>query len=281
MARDEAARRRSLIVGVGPRPDRIGFVWEWEWELPLVVALIVAELIYLGLWRRGGIHRRPSHLPWAHLAAFTAGLAVIVIALLSPIGANDERLLSMHMVSHDLLTWIAAPLLLPGAVPLLGGADRLPTYARRMLVFLTHPVVVLAVSTVLLWAWHAPPAYELALADETLHGVEHICFLIGYVLYWWPLIVRPGMVGWLRGHLARAVHLVVGMMQSALLGALITFHGSVLYTGYLHAPGATPTSALADQRLAGALMWFPGAFVFAVAAIFVLRRPTPGAVGVT
>ena len=257
-------------------PDPARFVWEWEWELPLIAGLIVSEVAYLVFWARGGLSSRHAHLAWRRLAAFNAGLVIVVIALASPIGANDERLLSMHMAAHDLLIWIAPPLLLAGGVPLLGDTHRLPRYLRQALELLTSPIIALVASTTLLWVWHAPAAYDRALANNVVHGVEHLCFLIGYLLYWWPLIVRPGAVGWLRGHLARAVYLVVGMMQSGLLSALIMFHGSVLYTTYLRVPGATLTSVLADQQLAGALMWYPGAVVFALAAVLAIREDDAG-----
>ncbi|HET7566029.1 MAG TPA: cytochrome c oxidase assembly protein, partial [Gemmatimonadaceae bacterium] len=162
-----------------------------------------------------------------------------------------------------------------GGVPLLRDTHRLPYELQRAIGILTNPVVAWILSTVLLWVWHAPPAYGLALESETVHGVQHLCFLVGYLIYWWPLIVPPGDVGWLRGNTARAFYLLAGMMQSALLGALITFHGRVLYTEYLHAPGATPASALADQRLAGVVMWFPGAVVFAMAAVLVITERAP------
>lgn len=251
----------------------VGFVWEWEWDPPLVAALVFAELAYLVLWARGGIGRRRPLLAWTRLVAFTAAMVVIAIALLSPIGANDERLLSTHMVAHDLLIWVVAPLVLLGIAPVLDHTQPLPRVVRKALGFLTRPLVAWLVSTTLLWVWHAPPVYERALADQAVHGIEHLSFLAGYLLYWWPLIASPREIGSLRTNGARVAYLVAGMMQSALLGALITFHPSVLYAAYLHVPGATPASALADQRLAGALMWFPGAIVYAVAAMLVIRQP--------
>ncbi|HKV51163.1 MAG TPA: cytochrome c oxidase assembly protein [Gemmatimonadaceae bacterium] len=257
---------------LGVTPDPSGFVWEWEWELSLIASLIASQVAYVVCWFRGGLAPQHAHLAWKHLAAFTAGLVIIVIALASPIGANDERLLSMHMVAHDLLIWVAAPILVVGGVPLLGDTNRLPRYLRQALERVTSPLVALLASTTLLWVWHAPAAFDRALANDVVHGIEHLCFLIGYVLYWWPLVVGPQAIGRLRGHLARAVYLLVGMMQSALLSALIMFHGTVLYTRYLHVPGATLDSAVADQRLAGALMWYPGAVVFALAAAFAIRE---------
>jgi len=250
----------------------VAFVWEWEWVAPLGVALIVVELGYIAAWVASGMHRRRTRHAWALLTAFTGGLAAIAVALMSPIGANDERLLSMHMLEHDLLIWLAAPLLLVGALPLLGDAQRLTGAVRRPLALLTHPALAWVISTVVLWTWHAPPVYGLALTNPIMHGVEHLWFVGGYLLYWWPLVAPPAVVGRLRSNTARAGYLLAGATQSALLGAVIMFRSSVIYSEYLHIPGATLSSALADQRLAGALMWFPGAVVFALAAALVLQE---------
>ena len=251
----------------------VGFVRGWEWDPPFVAALVFVELVYVVLWARGRIGNRSLRLTPSRLAAFTAAMAVIAIALLSPIGVNGERLLSMHMVEHDLLIWVVAPLVLLGIGPMLDRAEQLPAVVRKARGYLTHPLVAWVTSTMLLWVWHAPLAYEWTLADETVHHIEHLSFLGAYLLYWWPLIGSSREIASLPTNGARVAYLVAGMMQSALLGALITFHQSVLYTAYLHVPGVTPASALADQRLAGALMWFPGAIVFTVAAALVIRQP--------
>jgi len=251
----------------------VAFVWGWEWDPPFVAAIVVAELVYVVLWARGGIGSRRLRLTPSRLTAFTAAMAVMAIALLSPIAVNGERLLSMHMVEHDLLIWVVAPLVLVGVAPMLDRAERFPAIVRNAGGHLTRPLVAWVTSTILLWVWHAPLAYEWTLADETVHHIEHLSFLGAYLLYWWPLIGSSREMDSLRTNGARVAYLVAGMMQSALLGALITFHQSVLYSAYLHVPGVTPASALADQRLAGALMWFPGAIVFTVAAALVIRQP--------
>lgn len=251
----------------------VGFEWEWEWQLPLLAALLIAELGYIVVWAWRTSHERGEHRSWAALALFTSGLMVVAFAIVSPIGANDERLLSMHMIEHDLLMWVGAPLLVMGALPLVADGRWLPAALRRSIAFLTRPVVAFTISTVLLWAWHAPPAYDLALTSLPVHGVEHLCYLAGYFIYWWPLIAAPSMLGGLQSSAARVGYLVAGATQSGLLGALLTFAGSVWYPHYSLVPGATVASALADQRWAGALMWFPGAIVFAVAAALTIRAP--------
>ncbi len=256
-------------------PDPAGFVLEWEVAAPLVGALVAAEVVYLIAWVRKGAGEGSARRSWGHLALFTLGILSVVIALMSPIGANDERLLSMHMLAHDILIWITAPLLILGVLPLRGDLHRFPGLLRGAFAFLTRPVVALPASTALLWIWHAPPAYGRALENQQLHDFEHLCFLAGYLLYWWPLLAPSWQPGALRSDEGKVVYLLAGMTQSALLGALITFHATVLYPGYLRAPGVSAASVLADQRLAGMLMLIPGMVVFAVAAAIVVGRQTP------
>jgi cytochrome c oxidase assembly factor CtaG len=255
--------------------DQSGFVWEWEVATPLVAALVVTGIAYLLEWVRTGEGSGGTRRSWGSLALFMLGLLSVVIALMSPVGANDERLLSMHMLAHDVLIWITAPLLIVGVLPLLGDLHRLPRALRGALAFLTRPAVAWFVSTLLLWVWHTPPVYGRALENQRLHDFQHLCFLAGYLLYWWPLLAPPWQLGALRTDAARVIYLLVGMTQSALLGALITFHSTVLYPGYLEAPGASAASVLADQRLAGMLMWIPGTMIFIAVAVLVVGRRVP------
>ena len=247
-----------------------GFTWAWSWDWATAVVVVVIELAYLAMWAGAGSTRH-VHAAWMRLAAVTIGVVLIAANDMSPIGQHDEKFLSMHMIGHDVLIWLVAPLLVWGLVALFGVGGQLPDAMRQFLTLLTHPVVAWVLSTFLLWIWHAPANYDRALSNSAIHGFEHACFVVGYVIYWWPLIARPGEVGGLHTNAARAGYLLAGTMQSALLGALIMFHGSVIYSHYLNLPGLGGSSSLADQQLAGAVMLFPGVAIFILAAILFIR----------
>jgi putative membrane protein len=88
---------------------------QWTFE-PGTVALIAvgATLYTVGrarLRRRGGDSVAKATRP----LAFYAGLALLAIAVLSPVHAMGETLFSAHMGQHVLLTTVAAPLPLPDA----------------------------------------------------------------------------------------------------------------------------------------------------------------------
>lgn len=265
-----------MIAGASAVAARSGFIWEWEWQLPLLVALIVAEGGYLVLLAWSARRGRESSRSRSALAFFTAGIVVVALAVMSPIGANDERLLSMHMLEHDLLMWVAAPLLVLGVLPLLADAQWLPELVRRLFTFVTRPPVALTIATLLVWAWHTPAAYGLALTNDAAHGAEHLCYLVANFIFWWPLMAAPLAIGGLRSNAARAGYLIAGSLQFGLLAALLAFADHVWYPHYLHVAGATATSALADQHLAGALMLYPGAIVFVVAAVLTIGSSDSG-----
>ena len=247
-----------------------GFSWAWSWEWAPAVVAVVIELVYLAMWAGVGGTRR-IHATRMRLVTVTIGAIIIAANDMSPIGQNDEKFLSMHMLGHAVLIWLVAPLMVWGLVTLFDIGGQPPKVARQFLAVITYPVVAWTVSTLLLWIWHTPANYDRAISNNALHGFEHACFVVGYVIYWWPLIAKPGPEGGLRTNAARAGYLLAGAMQSALLGALIMFHDSVIYSHYLNVPGLAGSSSLADQQLAGAIMLFPGVAIFLLAAIFFIR----------
>src|SRR3546814_2798360 len=71
--------------------------------------MLALWLYALGRRRLSLTRRRP-----AEALAFTIGAAMLVLALVSPVDALGETLLSFHMVQHMLLVAVAPPLLLLG-----------------------------------------------------------------------------------------------------------------------------------------------------------------------
>lgn len=251
--------------------------WGWRWDVGIV--LLVAGLVYTLGWarlRRRG-HRRLAR--WGPLLTYLAGLLVIAVALMSAVDTLQELLFFIHMLQHGLLIYLAPPLLLMGQ-PLPFGLWALSrslrrgvsvllvrgTSLRQGLAWLTGPAAAFGLSTAILWLWHIPAAYDLALRNDTVHDLEHLSFFGAFLLYWWPLIGSPPQPPRLTTNGARGLYLVAGAVQAALLGGLITFAHEVVYTHYLTVPRLGGLSALADQQLGGALMWFPGPLIYGLAA---------------
>ena len=250
-----------------------------SWQLPLLplATALLAGIIYVRGWQALRA-QLPARFTRARLAAFLAGLAVVFLAVASPIDAFANLLLRVHMLQHVLLTMVAPPLLWLGApaLPLLRG---LPTgVAKRGLgPFLAWPPLLTAaravVHPVVAWLalvaatllWHLPGPYQLALRDPDWHQLEHACFLVAGLLFWFPVVQPyPSRAHWPRW--AMVPYLLLADVQNTLLAALFVFADRPLYAAYAAAPALTTLDAHADQAAAGALMWVAGSAAYLIAA---------------
>src|SRR6201987_6045679 len=97
----------------------------WDFNPWVLGSALVTGLLYARGW--AGLHRRAPHrFGLSRLAAFFAGLATILCALISPLDAFAGWLLTVHMIQPLLLMMVAPPLILYGApyLPLLSGLPR-------------------------------------------------------------------------------------------------------------------------------------------------------------
>jgi cytochrome c oxidase assembly factor CtaG/polyferredoxin len=245
----------------------------WPFDPWLLAALLLTAGVYLPGWL---VLRRRDPWRWhgGHLAAFLGGLAVIYLALASPIEPFADLLLQVHMVQHLLLMMVAPPLLWLGTplFPLLRGLPRpvrvfwvAPLLSapplRRLFGRLTHPLMALGLFVVATWIWHAPPAYELALHSSRWHYLEHACFLGMALLFWYPVVrpypARPRWSPWLL-----LPCLLLADLSNTALAALLTFSDRLLYPYYAAVPRLAGLSPLDDQAAAGVVMWVPGSAAF-------------------
>jgi cytochrome c oxidase assembly factor CtaG len=182
------------------------------------------------------------------------------------------------MIEHEILMVIAAPLLIfarPMPVLLWG----LPAMARRAIRvsshsdsaqavwrWLTQPRNATALQGVALWAWHWPPLFQTALADESAHIVQHLSFLITALLFWWSVLARRAQRA---GPIAAVFALFVTTVHSSLLGAWVTFSRGFWYSEpYLGAfCGLTRAQ---DQQLAGLIMWIPASLIYVAVALHLI-----------
>jgi putative membrane protein len=246
------------------------------WRLdPLIwLGLAGAGALYLHADRLDARRRGGPSRPWPR-RCFVAGLVAVVVALQSPIDTAAETSFAMHMVQHLLLTMVAAPLLVLGA-PVTLTLRAWPGVGRRRVLALLHspPVRVLANPLVawtlffgVMWVTHMSGLYERTLRSASIHSAEHLAYLATALLFWTPVAgVEPTPSR--LSYPARILYLFLAMPAMAFLGLAIFSAHLVLYPTYAAVEGAS--RALADQRLAGALMWNAGMFLIVPALAFVL-----------
>ena len=253
-----------------------------SWSIPpaATFAIVLSALVYLRGWwllRRAGAPFLP---PW-RAVTFLVGLFSLWVALASPMDVFNSFVLTAHMLQHMVLMMIAPPLILLGA-PLIPIVRGLPIFAAREFAgpfvnwsvaqkvgnTLTNPVCALLLMGVAMFAWHTPALYELALRSSTWHQVEHACFLLTSLIFWWPVVQPwPSRTQWPRW--AMVPYLLVADLQNTALSAILCFSDRVLYLSYSTAPRLFDFSALEDQVAAGAIMWVMGSLAYVVPAIVI------------
>ncbi|MBA3688402.1 MAG: cytochrome c oxidase assembly protein [Chloroflexi bacterium] len=254
-----------------------GLLLEWRMEPIVLLALATAAIAWVILARRVAA-RHPGHPhPAWRSAAFLSGLAVLALALLSPIEAYEGELFSVHMLQHMLLELVVAPLLLLGAPATLALRAATPAVRARLLAVL-HSRVVTALSFPLLawvlfaavnWGWHFSALYDQALETPWLHDLQHVTFLGAALLFWWP-VVGADPVRWRLPHPVRLFYLFLAMPQNSFLGIALMSAPAALYPHYLsNVRDWGPTPAV-DQSVGGMLMWVGGDIVFLLAMGFVV-----------
>ncbi len=250
----------------------------WNLNPLIAVSLLLPAWMYahgvMHLWRKGighGIAR------W-QVGAFAAGMFALFIALVSPVDTLGEHLLSLHMIQHLLLTIIAPPLLVIGTPPTIF-LWVFPVQTRRRLgrwvmphtplhelwQFITTPLTAWTLHAAVLWLWHIPVLYEAAVADATVHWLEHVCFFGTAVLFWYASFNRT------RSHyFGGALMIFTTAMHTSVLGALMTFAGYIWYPIYIERTPLWGISPLEDQQLAGLIMWIPAGMVYLIVTLILL-----------
>ncbi|MDB5570149.1 MAG: Membrane protein [Hyphomicrobiales bacterium] len=299
-----AALLLSACLLCGPALAHAGHVhWTelastWTWD-PLIVAPLVLSLtIYaLGvgrLWRRAGVGRGVRM--W-QVGCFALAWLLLFGALVAPLHWLGERLFMAHMIEHEILMTLAAPLLVvarPFGAALWGappswrrgwGHVARSRAAAAMWAWITTPLVATLVHGLTIWLWHAPALYDAALASPRLHWLEHVSFFASALVFWWALLRGPGRE---RAFGAAVFYLFVTSLHTGFLGVLLSVTRRPLYPVQTREALAWGLSPLEDQQLAGLIMWVPGGMVYAIAAlalcgVWIARssRHPPGALWAT
>lgn len=249
----------------------------WSWEPVVVASLTLSAALYFRglsrLWRESEAGRGIRQ--W-EASCYALGWLVLFVALVSPLHPWGRVLFSAHMTQHELLMLVAAPLMVLGrplvpylwALPIgwrrgLGAVGRAPRF-RSAWRAVSHPLSAWAIHAALLWVWHAPALFQSAVDDELVHFLQHLCFFLPAMLFWWALV--HGRRG-LAGYGAAVLYLFTTMVHSGALGALITVASGVIYPVYGETTASWGLTPLEDQQLAGLVMWIPFGVVYVVAGL--------------
>jgi putative membrane protein len=220
----------GIYCGPPPLPQNLWASWNLD---PVLIAVLVGMALIL--------RRKPAGL---------AAVAIMFLAFVSPLCALASALFSARVVHHVLLV--------AGAAPLLALALRKSTTGGISLPF--------AASTLVLWAWHHPSAYDLALSNVAIYWLMQLT-LLGSAVWFWSAVFAAE-----NAPVERLLFVVASFAQMGMLGAVLTFAPSVLYAAHAMAPFEWNMTPLYDQQLGGLIMWVPAGVPYAVAAVVLARR---------
>jgi putative copper resistance protein D len=254
-------------------PSPAGLLLGWSLEPAVLLPLLGVAAAWIWAVRRVNSAHPATPVPWRRSAAFLGGLAAIAAALLSGIERYDTTLFAIHMVQHLLLTLVAAPLIALGAPITLALRVATPAVRRRVLLPILHsrvvrvlafPVVAWVVFAAVMWASHFSPLFDLALENRLVHDLEHALYLGSALLFWWPAVgLDPSP--WRMSHPVRMAYVFLQMPQNTFLAVVVLNASGPLYPHYATLVRGWGPAPLADQQLAGSIMWLGGDLLFLAA----------------
>ena len=255
--------------------------WSWlltRWDLEPSVVVGIAALsvgyLYLCGYRleAGGIGRPRGSRPLCstrHFSLFFMSMAVVVVALLSPLDSvGDQYLFSAHMVQHLLLASLFPPLFLLSLPEAIVAPLFRVKGLSRALRWLVYPAVAFLVFNVDIAVWHLPAWYDLTLRNGGVHILEHLTFLAAGVIVWWPVLSPIRSQRMSLG--MQEFYLFANLFPLMALGIFFSFWQHPLYGPYIAAPRLWGISALNDQQIGGLIMWMPGDAPYAIAMAAIL-----------
>lgn len=251
-------------------PHDLWTAWEFD---PLVVIALGASAF---LFARGA--RRPRGSRAWEQWSFWAGWFTAAVALVSPLHPLGEVLFSAHMVQHEILMTLSAPLLVLGR-PLAPSIRGLPERWRQPVgrfvlrgwpaafgARLAAPAVAWTLHLAALWVWHVPVLFEATLTSDFVHGLQHFSFFFSALVFWWALIRGQGRANFGIG----VFYLFATVLHTGLLGAFLTFSQRLWYPLYAASTEPWGLTPLEDQQLGGLIMWIPACMVYVVAGVVLM-----------
>lgn len=261
--------RRAARPAYSPVVDEPSLWTSWTLA-PLQLAPIALIAVAYAV-RARTLRRRGQPVPGWRIGIFALGIALLLLAVASPIAAvAEEELFSAHMVQHLLLGDLAPLCLLAGLTgPLLRPILSLPGVLRLRV--LANPFVALPVWAANLGLWHLPALYEGSVENGALHALQHVSFLSAGIVLWLPVLETLPAPEWF-GTGWKLSYIVGVRLVGTLLGNVFVWAGEPFYDVYADGDDYLGLSPEGDQSLAGSIMMLEGSLVTVVAIAWLFLR---------
>ena len=249
----------------------------WSASWPVLAGYLLAAAAQLtGLARMRAAGLRQSQRREA--AVFHAGLLVVALALVSPVGyfatvyiwVRALQMLLVAIVGPGLIVlgapWQAVGRLRRAASPALAATRAMAADRTGHVPWLvSRPTAAIIVSNAAWLVWQLPAAFDLARANSAVALAEHACYLAAGLLFWLQLI-SSGPVHPPTAPLRRVALLTGTVAAFTVAGMALVFGAGVVYPGYANAAHHIMT-VLDDQQLSGAVLWMGSLPPFIIAGI--------------
>jgi putative membrane protein len=260
--------RRVLAHGGGPSEEMMS----WNFDPWIVTPLLVFGALYVTgalviHWRS----KQRQNGKW-RIILYCGGWGTLAGCLVSPLHWLGEHLFTFHMIEHEIMMAVSAPLVVlanPVGTLLWGLPHHLRVFVGRMMRkkivstswrWLSEGTQATALHGIAIWAWHAPALFDEAVTNVMIHRLQHLSFFLSALLFWWSVFRRSeaGAAAW---------HVFITMLHTSVLGALMALAPRVLYGAQTTTSIRWGLSPLEDQQLAGIIMWVPAGTIYAGAAL--------------
>ncbi len=244
----------------------------WNFAPIILIALAAYVWIYVTRWRTSRAEGGARAAPYGRLGMWLLGIALLFVALISPIDRLGEQFATFHMVQHLILADLV-PICLTLALTkhILRPATRRIHWLERRAGPFGHPAFGVIAYAAAMWIWHVPFMYEAALQRSFIHTLEHLTFAAAGLLYWWHLL-SPIRSRLRLGGLGPVLYMASTKIAVGFLGILLAFSPKLLYDVYGFEGTRWGLTALEDQQVAGVLMALEQSLVMGVALAYLFIR---------
>lgn len=247
----------------------------WTLEPGVLIGTAIVGGAYLSRWwkvRTGDSPRPAADAPVWRLCCLLGALLLTLAALVSPIDALADQLFLMHMVQHMLLLDLIPILAILGLTKvILRPLTRAIHDLERRAGALASPAIAVLLYIGVIWVWHIPAAYDLALRHPVVHVLEHVAFVLVGSLYWWHLL-SPIRARLRLGGMGPIAYMGSTKLFVGALGMGLAFAPSALYPYYVHHARVWGLSAHDDQSIAGLIMAVEQSLVMGIALVVLFMR---------